>query len=521
MTATKLATDNCKSAKDFLANLPEVLEKARVEGGIKGMSVAIMHKGELVFAEGFGKRNQIDPFTKETVSHLASVTKAFTATAIGELVAEGKMDWDKTPVSQYLPEFQLKDPVLTSQLTLADMLAHRTPMPSIDIAWFRNKDSTRDLIKQLRHLNLPTTKMSPIVNYNNIIYAVAGEAGAEVAGMTYAELIKAKLLEPLGLKDSGLSLPEMEKLPNFARPYNAATFDDAKKGVYEEGYMDDIHMADAAAGDIYMNILDLVKWGQVILKEGELDGKQVLNKKSVQETLKPHNIKRSKARMPEFAPTTGYGLGWFLDSYKGHTIVHHSGSNPGYRSNLAFFPDDDLVIAHLANLQVTDLPSSLPFYIADNLLNLPKTEDWIHEYTLKKTQETYDIYAMMAKNDIPDRIEDKPYTRDLIDYTGEYTNPIYGKFTITLQEDGSGLYMKMRTIESKLEHYHYDSFKGFAHDFVLKGNLLFTFKTGSKGAVEAIEIVLSLGDDPELFKKIETAKAEEAAPKVEDAPKEE
>lgn len=198
-----------------------------------------------------------------------------------------------------------------------------------------------------------------------------------------------------------------------------------------------------------------------------------------------------------------------------------AGSNPGYRSNLAFFPDDDLVIAHLANLQVTDLPSSLPFYIADNLLNLPKTEDWIHEYTLKKTQETYDIYAMMAKNDIPDRIEDKPYTRDLIDYTGEYTNPIYGKFTITLQEDGSGLCMKMRTIESKLEHYHYDSFKGFAHDFVLKGNLLFTFKTGSKGAVEAIEIVLSLGDDPELFKKVETAKAEEAAPKVEDAPKEE
>lgn len=196
-------------------------------------------------------------------------------------------------------------------------------MPSIDLAWFRNKSSTRDLIKQLRHLNLPTTKMSPIVNYNNIIYAVAGEAGAEVAGMTYAELIKTKLLEPLGLKDSGLSLPDMEKLPNFARPYDAATFDDAKKGVYEEGYMDEIHMADAAAGDIYMNVLDLVKWGQVILKEGELDGKQVLNKECVQETLKPHNIMKSKARRPDFAPTTGYSFGWVLDSYKGHTIVHH------------------------------------------------------------------------------------------------------------------------------------------------------------------------------------------------------
>lgn len=192
-----------------------------------------------------------------------------------------------------------------------------------------------------------------------------------------------------------------------------------------------------------------------------------------------------------------------------------AGSNPGYRSNLAFFPDDDLVIAHLANLQVTDLPCSLPFYIADGLLGLPKTEDWIHEYTLKKTQETYDIYAMMAKGDIPDRIEGKPHSRELVDYTGEYTNPIYGKFTITLQEDGSGLYMKMRTIESKLEHYHYESFKGFAHDFVMKGNLLFTFQTGSKGSVDAIKIILALGDDPELFKKTETSRPEDAAPKEE------
>ncbi|KAF9135828.1 hypothetical protein BGW39_011417 [Mortierella sp. 14UC] len=513
MTAVTEATANA-SAKEFLANLSATLEKARVEGGVPGMSVAILHKGELVFAEGFGKRNKTDPFTKETVSHLASVTKAFTATAIGELVAEGKMDWDKTAVNKYLPEFELKDPALTSQLTLADMLAHRTPVPSIDLAWFRNEKSTRELIKQLKHLDMPS-KMSPIVNYNNIIYAVAGEAAANVAGTTYAELIKTKLLQPLGLKDSGLSLPEMEKRPNFAMPYDAATFEDAKKGIYEEGYMDEIHMADAAAGDIYMSVLDLATWGRVILREGELDGKQVLNKESIQETLKPHNIMKSKARKPDFSPTTGYSLGWVLDSYKGHTVIHHGGSNPGYRSNLAFFPDDDLVVAHLANLQITDLPSSLPFYIADGLLNLPKTEDWIHEYTLKKTQETYDIYAMMAKNDIPDRIEGKPHSRPLEDYVGEYTNPVYGKFTITLQEDGSGLQMNMRTLESKLEHWHYESFKGFAHDFALKGNLLFTFQTSSKGAVDAFEIILSLGDDPETFKRAEAPKAEKATPKEE------
>ncbi|KAF9090979.1 hypothetical protein BGX29_011200 [Mortierella sp. GBA35] len=492
--------------KEFLANLPEALEKARVEGGIKGMSVAIIHKGELIFAQGFGKRNQTEPFTKETVSHLASVTKAFTATAIGELVAEGKMDWNTTPVNKYLPEFELKDPVLTSQLTMGDLLAHRTPVPPVDLAWFRNEKSTRTLIKEMRNIDMPS-KLSPYVNYSNLCYAVAGEAAAEVSGMSYAELIATKLLDPLGLKDSGLSLPEMSRRSNYAMPYDAANLEEAKKGNYEEGYLDEIHMADAAAGDIYMNVLDLAKWGRVILKEGELDGKQVLNKECIQETMKPHNIKASKERKPAFALTTGYGYGWVVDAYKGHNIIHHGGSNPGYRSNLALFPDDDLVVAHLANIQVTDLPSSLPFYIADGIFGLPKTDDWIHEYTLKITQKTYDIYALMLKNDIPDRIENTHHIHKLAVYAGEYTHPVYGALTVSLQKDGA-LFMKMRTIESKLDHYHFETFHGFAHDFAMKSNFMFTFHTNTKGAVGSLEVVLYLGNDPEVFKKTEEPKAD-------------
>jgi CubicO group peptidase (beta-lactamase class C family) len=143
--------------------------------------------------------------------------------------------------------------------------------------------------------------------------------------LTYPELIKTKIFEPLGLKDAGLSHPEMAKRPDYAMPYYAASFEDAKNGIYEEGYIDPIPMSDAPAGDIFMNVLDLVEWGRIILKEGELNGKQVLNKKSVQETLKPHSI-LSDDRKPGFAPTTGYGFGWALDSYKGHTIMSHSKS---------------------------------------------------------------------------------------------------------------------------------------------------------------------------------------------------
>ncbi|KAG0358789.1 hypothetical protein BGX24_005914, partial [Mortierella sp. AD032] len=101
-------------------NKPELratIERAMSRCGVPGMAIAVLHKNELVFAEGFGKRNKDDPYTVETVQPIGSLTKAFTATAIGELVAEGKVDWDTTPVNKYLPEFKFKDPILTSQLT--------------------------------------------------------------------------------------------------------------------------------------------------------------------------------------------------------------------------------------------------------------------------------------------------------------------------------------------------------------------------------------------------------------------
>ncbi|KAF9356969.1 hypothetical protein BGX26_004436 [Mortierella sp. AD094] len=476
------------SDKEFFEKLPAVLEKARIEGGIPGMSVAIMYKGELVFAQGFGKRNRVDPFTEETVSHIASVTKAFTATAIGELVAEGKVDWDKTPVSEYLPEFELKDPVLTSQLTFADMLAHRTPVPFIDLAWIRNATPPKVLINQLKHLDMPS-KLSPTVNYSNVVYAVAGEAAANVAGMSYEELITTKIFEPLGLKSAGLSQAKMAKQPNFAMPFTAASFEEAKKGIYEEGYVDEIPMSVAPSGDIYMDVVDLAKWGRVILKLGELDGKQVLNKESILETVTPHNIMRRPRLWSDLSPVKGYGYGWTVDSYKGQANFRHDGSNPGYVTHLALFPDADLVIAHLVNVHITNLPSTLFYYIADELLGLPKTEDWISEAAIEDTQYVYDHFARLAKGDFPERIENQPHSRQLSDYTGEYTHPVYGKITIRLEE-GNALFMKMSVYDHKLEHYHYESFTTLLHDFTVKFGLLFTFVTGSSGKVDSIKTAM-------------------------------
>lgn len=183
-----------------------------------------------------------------------------------------------------------------------------------------------------------------------------------------------------------------------------------------------------------------------------------------------------------------------------------AGGNPGYRANLAVFPDDDLVIAHLANVQVTQLPSYLPFYVADGILGLPKTEDWIHEYTVKKTKYVYDLYTKMGDGDLPVRIEGKPCSHALADYTGEYTHPVYGKVSVTLDGSGNVLLWEMRTFNGKLDHYHYESFKGFAHDFGTKGNILLTFQTSNKGSVDSVGITLFFGAPYEVFQRSDIPK---------------
>ncbi|KAF9585479.1 hypothetical protein BGW38_002195 [Lunasporangiospora selenospora] len=317
-----------------LGNLTEILKKALTRVGVPGMSVAIYHKGEIVYAEGFGKRNaKGDPFTPETLMPIASVTKAFTATAIGEMVAEGKLDWDTTSVSKYLPEFELKDPLLTSQLTFADLLSHRTGLPSIDMIWFRATESRRDLIKRLRYLDV-SSKLKATNLYNNGMYAVAGEAASNVAGVPYEELVTTKVLKPLGLHNSGFSPKEMRKNPNHAMPFRAQSWEEAQRGEFVEGYLDEIYMADAPAGDMYSNVLDLLRWGRTIMNYGMIDGKQVLNKKSIEETLTPHSIFGGQTRDPEFAPALLYGLGWMLDSYKGQVLYRHCTAASSINGNL-------------------------------------------------------------------------------------------------------------------------------------------------------------------------------------------
>ncbi|KAI9232918.1 MAG: beta-lactamase/transpeptidase-like protein [Podila humilis] len=467
----------------IFAKLKIDLEIARNKTGTPGMSIAVMHKGKLVFVEGFGKRNENDPFTPETRSMLASVTKAFTATTVGELVSEGRMDWDSTPVNTYLPEFVTHDPVLTTQLTMQDLLSHRTPFPNLDSIWMWGNETRRDLIKRIRHVPV-NPKLGSILNYHNVMYSIAGEAAANVAGVPFEQLVRNKIFRPLELSSMGFSMGDMSKNPNYALPYQAVSYEDAVAGRFIELPLDGGAEKTSAAGDMYANVVDLARWGQVVMKGGIQDGKQVLRKEGIEATLSAHTIYDRTTVDPDFALSSTYGMGWLLNSYKGNNLYEHSGGHFGYITNLALFPNADLVVAHLTNSGLTNLPRPTSFHVADEILGLPKTTAWLTDVAIDMTKETYAISKEKIKGNFPERVPNKPPTHELANYTGEYDHPGFG--TVAVRLEGGKLHITFSAFTGVLTHYHYDSFSTVLQHPGLEVGQQVAFSTGPDGKVSGI-----------------------------------
>ncbi|KAI9232922.1 MAG: beta-lactamase/transpeptidase-like protein [Podila humilis] len=475
------------AVRDFdtiLAKLKIEIEQARNHTGVPGMGVAIMHKGKLIFAEGFGKRNKNDPFTPETRSMIGSLTKAFTATTVGELVADGKMDWDSTPVNTYLPEFETIDPVLTSQLTMRDLLSHRTPFPSLDYNWFWANETRRDLIKRIRHVPV-NPKLRSATNYNNVMYSVAGEAAANAAGMPIEKLVRNRIFRPLGLTNTGFTMEEMSKNPNHALPYKAASFEDAVAGRFIELPLDGAIEKDAAAGDMYASVLDLARWGQVVMKEGLHNGKQMLSKEGIAVTLTAHTIMDPVIRDPDFALSSQYGMGWYFDTYKGNNLYRHSGRVFGYITDLTIFPNAELVVAVLTNSDLTALTNYVKLQVADKILGLRKSHDWLTHDAIAATAALYNVMDDISKGNFPKQVPNKPPAHDLDEYAGEYSHPGFGTFAVQLEKDE--LHVSYEAFTGVLTHYHFESFTTvLCHAPAMSMGELLTFQTGADGRVSGL-----------------------------------
>ncbi|MCY7789754.1 serine hydrolase [Bacillus haynesii] len=420
------------------------LEKMN-EWNVPGAAVAVIKEDEIIMAEGFGFRDKerklkVNP---ETVFAIGSASKAFTTAAMAVLADEGKMEWDK-PVREYLPEFKMHDPVATERMTPRDLACHRSGLPRHEMMWYNSSFSREELFRRVRYLE-PNLDFRSKWQYQNLMYMTAGYLAGRIAGTTWEDLVYERLFKPLHMTSSSFSVEDMQKLSDFAFPYQE------KNGTVEKIPFRNIDVI-GPAGSINSNAVDMANWVLLQLGSGKFSG--ILSEGSLHELHTPCISCDSIIKAKEL-PVCSYGLGWFVEPYRGRHMIHHGGNIDGFSSLVAFMPYEKIGLVILTNMNGSFLPNVLAYNIFDRLLGLEEI-DWSGR--LKGETEKI-MKAALGVDRTADltKIEGTTPSHALKDYTGVYENPGYGEIRIELK-DGI-LQALFNSFVMPLKHYHYNIFE--------------------------------------------------------------
>src|SRR4051812_16532835 len=200
-----------RSATDPIRDLDAYAAKAVAEWRVPGLAIAVVKDGRIVFAKGYGVREagKVAPVDTQTLFAIGSTTKAMTAAAIGMLVDEGKLRWDD-PVTQHLPTFQLADPYVTREITIRDLLTHRAGLGNGDVLWYGTDADGAEILRRARFIPSAYSMRAGFI-YQNVMYGIAGQVVGAVSGMTWAEFLKKRIFEPLGMTRTVPTLAEASR----------------------------------------------------------------------------------------------------------------------------------------------------------------------------------------------------------------------------------------------------------------------------------------------------------------------
>jgi len=465
--------------KDFFA----FVHKTLAEWKVPGVGVAVVKGGKVILAEGYGLRDVQNNLavTPRTIFAIGSSSKAFTATAVGIMVDEGKLGWDKR-VRDYLPTFQLQDEFATTQMTPRDLLCHRSGLPRHDLVWYGCALSRKELFDRMRYLE-PKADFRSIFQYNNFMFMTAGYLTGKVAGSTWEDVVRTRIFEPLGMKDSDFSVEDSRKKPNHALPYG-----EKDDNVVELPFRNIDAMG--PAGSINSNVLDMAQWLLLNLNKGKAGDKQVISESSLAEIHSPQMVIQAGAfrileKFPEMF-TSSYGLGWIITNYRGHTWIHHGGNIDGFTAFVTFFPRDDIGIVVLSNMSGASVPEIIALNVADRLLGFDQVS-WSERYMEIRDKRKAVAEKRKAQVDKDRKTGTRP-SHPLEDYVGDYVHPTYG--TLTFLKNGDGLRATRYGIMFAAAHYHYDVFELTSEDSGMK--LKASFSLDLKGNVVSVSVPFAL-----------------------------
>lgn len=458
---------------------------------VPGIGIAIVKNGEVLLADGYGLRDveQGLPVTSQTLFAIGSSTKAFTTMGMALLVDEGKLEWDKT-VREYLPWFRLHDAMASERITLRDLVTHRSGLPRHDMMWYNSGLGREDIIRRLPYLE-PSKDFRTFWQYQNIMYLTAGYLSGLSAGLSWEDLIRQRIFEPLGMNSSNFSVDESRKQSDFSLPYryNYLKEDSESKCI-------PFRNIDTAgpAGSINSNAEDMAKWLQLHLSSGKLGTTQFVSEANLKQMHSPQMVIQQPSKFPEM-PFSCYGMGWFIEPYRGYNMVHHGGNIDGFTALVTFMPEQKLGMVILSNMNGTPIPTVLALSIYDNLLGLEPI-DWNERFLGEINKAKKANMEKQEKGSSERRTGTSP-SHVISEYVGEFEHPGYGTLEIKLVDDR--LQIVYNELVMPLDHYHYDVFEAKYEEFNL--TMLTTFGSDLKGNIQTLAIPLEPTLKPIVFER--------------------
>jgi len=456
---------------------------------VPGMAVAIVKDGKILIAKGYGVRKlgESTPVDEFTLFGIGSNTKAFTTTALATLIDEGKLSWDD-PVYQRLPGFVMYDPYVSHEMTIRDLLTHRSGMGlgEGDLLFWPHSTYTREeIIYKLRFMK-PASSFRSKYAYDNLLYMTAGQIIPAVTGITWDDYIRQRIFTPLGMTHSKISNADFKPGDNVAFPHSRL---DGKLQVIHFEVLDNA----GPAGSINSCAADMAKWAQLQLNRGKFaDGKgRLFTEQRSTEMWTPQTILPIGNPPPALAGLKAnfadYALGWGLRDYHGRKLVGHTGGVAGFVSRVMLVPEENLGVVVLTNAEEDGAFDSVLYHVLDYYFQLPST-DWIAAFKALKDNEEKDAADTMKKAEAS-RDSNSKSSLPLDKYAGIYNDAWYGPITIRTENGGLVItFEHTPTMIGDLQHWQHDTFKAHWRDRTIEDAFL-TFTLNADGSIDSAKMV--------------------------------
>ncbi|VTS07016.1 serine hydrolase [Tuwongella immobilis] len=430
--------------------LATIIETTRNAWKVPGVAVVIVRDNTVIYCDAHGVRDasRPDPLTTDHVFPMASCSKAFTTMLLAMLSEEDKLRWDDS-VRRHLPDFRLQDPQANLLVNVRDLVTHRAGLGTFDLLWYRAPWSTREMIARLGELP-PAYPFRQGFAYQSVMVTAAGEVAAAAGGKPWAELVRERIFQPLEMTDAWTdtrSIPVSRRAVGHIRTPMGEI---VAVPWYDQPEAN-------AAGSVHLSANACIPWLKLLANRGTFAQKRLISESTFNQLRQPITRMPFSGLERALAPDCermDYGLGWVLQSYRGHAMMLHGGTIDGFRTQITILPDQRLGIALLNNLHSNRMNQMLSNSLVDAVLGLP-AKDWntigLTAVSAEERAEQKRLSKQAAERN-PDAIPNAP----LAAYTGIYRNALFGTARIELHN--GRLQWQHHGFRQPLSHDAFDTF---------------------------------------------------------------